>query len=246
MPFQSEAQRRYLWANEPEIARDWADTYGSRIESNTGGITRLGFANSNKEYLDFKKWFDAQQQQGQEESIHELYQQYQRDKRDKKVYDQKHMAATGGIMRLGYAQGNPHTDTSSTSYGPPGSPSRASAPAYQPTSNLGVMGNVGGGNVGGPEVKTRPSILGGLRNILPWLGKKGNVIGGALSIYDLMKQRPKDEDLILLADETDETEDQEVQSPTLGSHLLVPKATARQNEKDAAMAALYKAEGWTK
>ena len=44
MPFQSEKQRRYLWANEPEIARDWADTYGSRIESNTGGITRLGYA----------------------------------------------------------------------------------------------------------------------------------------------------------------------------------------------------------
>ena len=32
MPFQSEKQRRYLWANEPEIARDWTDTYGSRIQ----------------------------------------------------------------------------------------------------------------------------------------------------------------------------------------------------------------------
>ena len=39
MPFQSEKQRRYLWANEPKIARDWADTYGSRIEKNNGGIT---------------------------------------------------------------------------------------------------------------------------------------------------------------------------------------------------------------
>ena len=45
MPFKSEAQRRYLWANEPEIARDWADTYGSRIEKNDGGIMRLGFDN---------------------------------------------------------------------------------------------------------------------------------------------------------------------------------------------------------
>ena len=44
MPFQSEKQRRYLWANEPEIARDWADTYGSRIQNNTGGIMRLGYA----------------------------------------------------------------------------------------------------------------------------------------------------------------------------------------------------------
>ena len=36
MPFKSEAQRRYLWANEPEIARDWTDTYGSRIQKDSG------------------------------------------------------------------------------------------------------------------------------------------------------------------------------------------------------------------
>ena len=41
MPFKSEAQRRYLWANEPEIARDWADTYGSRIQAALGGIMAL-------------------------------------------------------------------------------------------------------------------------------------------------------------------------------------------------------------
>ena len=44
MPFQSEKQRRYLWANEPEIARDWTDTYGSRIAAALGGImaSRVG------------------------------------------------------------------------------------------------------------------------------------------------------------------------------------------------------------
>ena len=47
MPFKSEAQRKYLWANEPEIARDWADTYGSRIQKENGGIMRLGFQNGN-------------------------------------------------------------------------------------------------------------------------------------------------------------------------------------------------------
>jgi len=103
MPFRSEDQRRYLWANEPEIARDWTDTYGSRIQNNTGGITRTAFGNGlNKDYLDFKKWFDAQQQQGQEESIHNLYERYQEDKKYKKF---QHMAATGGIMRLGFAKG---------------------------------------------------------------------------------------------------------------------------------------------
>ena len=44
MPFKSEAQRRYLWANEPEIARDWTDTYGSKIHAADGGFMRLPFA----------------------------------------------------------------------------------------------------------------------------------------------------------------------------------------------------------
>ena len=34
MPFQSDKQRRYLWANEPEIAREWTDRYGAK----QGGI----------------------------------------------------------------------------------------------------------------------------------------------------------------------------------------------------------------
>ena len=41
MPFQSEKQRRYLWANEPEIARDWTDTYGSGIAKALGGRVPL-------------------------------------------------------------------------------------------------------------------------------------------------------------------------------------------------------------
>ena len=46
MPFQSEKQRRYLWANEPEIARDWTDTYGSGIAKALGG--RIPFAEGSK------------------------------------------------------------------------------------------------------------------------------------------------------------------------------------------------------
>ena len=45
MPFQSEKQRRYLWANEPEIARDWTYKYGRRVKKLNGGITRIPFAN---------------------------------------------------------------------------------------------------------------------------------------------------------------------------------------------------------
>ena len=28
MPFRSEAQRRYLWAKHPKLAREWSDKYG--------------------------------------------------------------------------------------------------------------------------------------------------------------------------------------------------------------------------
>ena len=51
MPFKSEAQRRYLWANEPEIARDWTDTYGSRIQKSNGGIMDVAMQGGMKNYL---------------------------------------------------------------------------------------------------------------------------------------------------------------------------------------------------
>ena len=51
MPFKSEAQRRYLWANEPEIARDWTDTYGSRIQAANGGIMDVAIQGGVDNYL---------------------------------------------------------------------------------------------------------------------------------------------------------------------------------------------------
>ena len=30
MPIKSEKQRKYLWANEPKIAREWTKAYGSK------------------------------------------------------------------------------------------------------------------------------------------------------------------------------------------------------------------------
>lgn len=30
MPFKSEEQRRYMWANHPKIAREWTEKHGSR------------------------------------------------------------------------------------------------------------------------------------------------------------------------------------------------------------------------
>ena len=60
MPFKSEKQRRYLWANEPEIARDWTDTYGSKIKKAEGGITRIPFqgGGADASTTSFSKSFD--------------------------------------------------------------------------------------------------------------------------------------------------------------------------------------------
>ena len=51
MPFKSEEQRRYLWANEPEIARDWTDTYGSRIKKAEGGVMDVAIQGGGPNYL---------------------------------------------------------------------------------------------------------------------------------------------------------------------------------------------------
>ena len=37
MPFKSEKQKKYLWANEPKIAREWTDKYGSSTKKKKGG-----------------------------------------------------------------------------------------------------------------------------------------------------------------------------------------------------------------
>ena len=37
MPFKSEKQRRYMYANEPEIAKKWTQKYGSKIKKYRGG-----------------------------------------------------------------------------------------------------------------------------------------------------------------------------------------------------------------
>ena len=55
MPFRSGKQRRYLWANEPEIARDWTDRYGAA----GGGIMRLGYLHGGVTHPDGRRGFFA-------------------------------------------------------------------------------------------------------------------------------------------------------------------------------------------
>ena len=36
MPFQSEKQKKWMWANKPEMAREWTQEYGSKIKAKAG------------------------------------------------------------------------------------------------------------------------------------------------------------------------------------------------------------------
>jgi len=99
MPFQSEKQRRYLWANEPEIARDWTDTYGSRIESNAGGMSRLGFDVGSPEY-NVEQYKKEKSMIDQWRYDQQMQRDFIEDQRRKKVKEQKHMAANGGVMSM--------------------------------------------------------------------------------------------------------------------------------------------------
>ena len=41
MPFKSEKQRKFLWANEPQVAKDWTKRYSSRIKKEKGGCVSI-------------------------------------------------------------------------------------------------------------------------------------------------------------------------------------------------------------
>ncbi len=42
MPFKSEKQRRYLWVNEPEVAKRWTEKYGSKPQAEKKSFTKRG------------------------------------------------------------------------------------------------------------------------------------------------------------------------------------------------------------
>ena len=42
MPFKSEKQRKYLWANEPAIAKKWTAEHGSKpVHKKAGGVVTV-------------------------------------------------------------------------------------------------------------------------------------------------------------------------------------------------------------
>ena len=55
MPFKSEKQRKYLWANEPKIAKEWTQRYGSRTKYEKGGCVTIMIATPMKKHKIKKK-----------------------------------------------------------------------------------------------------------------------------------------------------------------------------------------------
>lgn len=58
MPFRSEAQRRYLWARQPKVARKWAKEYPGQkdlpVKVNAGGRTGTVLAPNSLDKILFK------------------------------------------------------------------------------------------------------------------------------------------------------------------------------------------------
>ena len=55
MPFKSEKQRKFLWANEPQVAKDWTKRYSSRIKKEKGGCITIMIATPIKKNKTKKK-----------------------------------------------------------------------------------------------------------------------------------------------------------------------------------------------
>jgi len=96
MPFKSEKQRRYLWANEPEIARDWTDTYGHRTRGADGGVMQGGVQN----YLGNQKMVEAplHWQSAPDHPITELAYITKKEK-DLLIKKDLHKSLKGGVNR---------------------------------------------------------------------------------------------------------------------------------------------------
>ena len=205
MPFKSEKQRKYLWANEPEIARDWTDTYGSKIHKADGGAiaggNQIGERRGNR--TGFRNPHEATAQAG-----------------GKKGYS----GGTHGSYGGGGGH-HPHPGFRST-YIPP-------KPKHTP---------------GSPPDRFRG---GGIRNINPYINvnkpkawNEGygyqthwkNFLPGGKPFRTYGPLDEKDETITI----TDTVTDTVPENPSLGTHLLHPKATERQEEKKTAWDTFYK------
>ena len=96
MPFQSEKQRRYLWANEPEIARDWTETYGSGIAKALGG--RIPFQTGKEVHPPLDPYMDSESFPNYKAERGNEYEEYPYENWDPRKYI--YPAANWGINQL--------------------------------------------------------------------------------------------------------------------------------------------------
>ena len=93
MPFKSEKQRRYLFANEPELAKKWSNMYGKKIIG-LGGITYSKFYDTIEKYHE-KKGKKSSLPKGlynRQEEIDSLWNSY----KNKKNWTSQQMLNYGG------------------------------------------------------------------------------------------------------------------------------------------------------
>ena len=65
MPFKSEKQRRWMWANEPEMAKKWSDEEKSEAHHEDSDLDEKASEN-------FKKLFDGEKRQIKESQLRKI------------------------------------------------------------------------------------------------------------------------------------------------------------------------------
>ena len=191
MPFKSEKQRRYFWANEPEIARDWTDTYGSKIHAADGGIMRLPFkwggpgsGRDERGYLSGHGSYSGGDNRGQHLSnqikTHTTAPGTLSDPEEKRDYFEQSWTGPKGLFSGGYR--NLKT---------PGVTAGGHKSRFNP---MGIIGGLGGLLMGIPGLSlgiNALSSLGKHKTLADWWGGRSNWSTNQTPNYEDMSQYNK-------------------------------------------------------
>ena len=95
MPFKSEKQRRYLYANNPELAKKWSSMYGDKII----GLGKQGYDDREDESLGMRRGKEKGKKQSFKDRRNESYGKFGKRDKEKKGRNKinKKISGLGGL-----------------------------------------------------------------------------------------------------------------------------------------------------
>jgi len=95
MPFKSEKQRRYLYANNPELAKKWSKMYGDKII----GLGKQGYKDREDESLGMRRGKEKGKKQSYKDRRNESYGKFGKRDKEKKGKNKinKKISGLGGL-----------------------------------------------------------------------------------------------------------------------------------------------------